>query len=160
MEYIGLGNALQTGITVMIFAEGTVLKPRNWFSAYDHTRYLPIGNSVEIIKGWQAQGADIVYCTSRKGKQAHGVAALLKKYGFAGAGLYYRSRGETYKTIVETLQPNVLIEDDCKSIGGAWQMCITKVAPQIKESITSIVVKEFKGIDTLPSDLYELVRKC
>ncbi len=143
----------------MIFAEGTVLRPRNWLSMYDHTKYLPIGNCIAIIKGWQEQGADIVYCTSRKGKQAHGVAGLLKKYGFAGAGLYYRSRGEAYKTIVETLQPNVLIEDDCKSIGGAWQMCITQVTPQIKENITSIVVKEFKGIDALPLDLSELVHK-
>ena len=84
------------------------------------------------------------------------MAALLKKYGFPGAGLYYRGRGETYKDIIERIQPNVLIEDDCKSIGGAWQMCITKVAPEIKGKITSIVVKEFKGIDALPLDLCEL----
>jgi len=77
----------------------------------------------------------------------------LKKFGFIGAGLYYRSRGEKYKDIIETLQPNVLIEDDCRSIGGAWQMCITKVAPQIKDRIVSFVVEEFKGIDELPRKL-------
>jgi hypothetical protein len=159
MEYISLKKTSQTDITIMIFVEGTVLKPRSWFSLYHHNSYLPIGNCIEIIKGWQGQGANIIYCTSRKGRQADEIAALLKKYGFVGAGLYYRSRGEAYKDIIERIQPNILIEDDCKSIGGAWQMCITKVVPQIKEKITSIVVKEFEGIDDLPLNLSALKQR-
>jgi hypothetical protein len=70
-----------------------------------------------------------------------------------GSDLYYRSKGERYKDIVENLQPNVIFEDDCKSIGGAWQMCITRVDPQIKKKIVSIVVKEFAGIDDLPQNI-------
>lgn len=153
MECIPLEKASQTDITIMIFVEGTLLKPKSWFNLYDHKSYLPIGNCVEIVKEWQRQGANIIYCTSRKGEQAKDIAILLKKYGFAGAELYYRSKGEEYKDIIERIQPNVLIEDDCKSIGGAWQMCITKVVPQIKEKIVSIVVGEFKGIDDLPRNI-------
>lgn len=153
MECIQLEKALHMDITIMIYVEGTLLKPKSWFSLYNHKSYLPIGNCVEIIKEWKRQGANIIYCTSRKGKQAEDIASLLKKYGFDGTELYYRSKGEEYKDIIERIQPSVLIEDNCKSIGGAWQMCITKVAPEIKEKIVSIVVGEFKGIEDLPRNI-------
>lgn len=156
MEHITLEKEKLTGLTVMIFAEGTVLKPKSWFSLYNHKSYLPIGNCTDIIKGWLGQGANVVYCTSRKGKQAKDIAVLLKKYAFAGTELYYRSKGEKYKDIVEKIQPAILIEDDCKSIGGTWQMCITKVEPNIRSKITSIVVGEFQGIDNLPRNISEL----
>lgn len=159
MEHITMGKTWQTDITIMIFAEGTVLKPKSWFSLYNHNSYLPIGNCVEIIKEWQGQGANIVYCTSRKGRRAEDVATLLKKYGFVGAELYYRSKREKYKDIVERIQAAILIEDDCKSIGGAWQMCITKVDPKIKEKVVSVVVEEFKGIDDLPRNLSTLTQR-
>ncbi len=35
-------------------------------------------------------------------------------------------------------------------------MCITKVKPEIKKNIVSIVVPEFKGIDSLPLTLEQL----
>lgn len=141
---------------IMIFAEGTIIKPKSWFSLYNHNAYIPIGNAVGIIGGWRQQGADISYCTSRRGKQAKEIAALLKRYGFAGSKLYYREKERRYNEIVELIQPDILIEDDCKSIGGGWQMCITYVNPKIKSKIKSIVVKEFKGIDHLPLSLREL----
>lgn len=99
---------------------------------------------------------NIIYCTSRKKGQADDIAALLKRYGFDGSFLISRDPKETYKDIVEKLQPEILIEDDCKSIGGAWQMCITKVNREIKEKIFSIIVPEFKGIDNLPINIKEL----
>jgi len=58
---------------------------------------------------------------------------------------------------VETLKPDILIEDDCKSIGGAWQMCITIVKPDIKKNILSIAVPEFRGIDHLPLNIEKLL---
>jgi hypothetical protein len=141
---------------VMIFAEGTILKPKSWLCLYNHNSYIPIGKAVDIIKDWQQQGADIIYCTSRRGKQAKNIAKLLLKYGFVGSKLYYREKAQNYKNIVETVRPDVLIEDNCMSIGGSWQMCITHVEPQIRNTIKSIVVKEFMGIDCLPHDLQKL----
>lgn len=156
MECIELEKEIKTDLTIMIFAEGTILKPKSWFNLYHHNSYIPIGDCVKIIKGWREQGAEIIYCTSRKAKQAQDIAYLLKQYGLMGTKLYYRSKGEKYKDIIEIIQPSVLIEDDCKSIGGAWQRCITKVAPEIKEKIISIIVNEFKGIDDLPRNISKL----
>ena len=65
----------------------------------------------------------------------------------SGTRLYYRNEGESYKDIAEEIKPDILIEDDCKSIGGENQMCITFVEPKIKQNIKSIVIKEFQGID-------------
>lgn len=140
----------------MVFAEGTILKPKSWFSLYDHHAYIPIGDAVDRINGWQQQGAEILYCTSRRGKQAEHLAACLLRHGFVGSKLYYRGPAEKYKDIVELVRPDVLIEDDCRSIGGSWQMCMTHVEPTIKNAIQSIVVREFKGIDHLPRDMRQL----
>ena len=156
MNKIILNTELNAGPTIMIFAEGTILKPKSWLSLYNHNAYIPIGNAVNIISSWQQQGANIVYCTSRKKKQADKIAVLLNKLGFKGTFLVSRVKTESYQDIVEKVQPDILIEDDCKSIGGAWQMCITKVNPEIKEKIVSIVVPEFKGIDTLDMDIERL----
>lgn len=59
----------------------------------------------------------------------------------------------TISNIIEALCPDILIKDDCKSIGGDWQMCITKVNLELKEKIKSIIVPEFKGIDNLSFDI-------
>lgn len=156
MKCIELYKAHETIITIMIFCEGTILKPKSLFSIYNHRAYIPIGNCIKKISGWQEQGAEIIYCTSRKGKQAEGIAELMLQYGIPGTYLYYREKGESYSDIVEKLRPDVLIEDDCKSIGGIWQMCISKVDENIRNQIRSIVVNEFKGIDHLPDDLSSL----
>ncbi|MDR0949162.1 MAG: hypothetical protein LBM69_06575 [Lachnospiraceae bacterium] len=159
MKRICLSTEQHTGITILVFAEGTILKHKSWLTLYRHNSYFPIGNAVKIIKLWNQQGANIIYCTSRKNKQADDMANILKRYGFVGSFLVARERKESYKDIVECIQPDILIEDDCKSIDGAWQMCITKVKQEIKEKIKAIVVPEFKGIDILPTDIEQLYIK-
>lgn len=57
------------------------------------------------------------------------------------------SEGEQYSEIVEQLKPDILIEDDCKSIGGQKEWCITNVKEELKSRIQSVIVPEFKGID-------------
>ena len=49
--------------------------------------------------------------------------------------------------------PDVLVEDDCASIGGAEQMTITNIDTTIKKRMKSIVVREFSGIDWLPDKI-------
>ncbi len=53
------------------------------------------------------------------------------------------------KDLVEKIHPNILIEDNCKSIGGEKHCCITNVSKDIKKTIKSIIVEEFKGIDSI-----------
>lgn len=133
MKKIVFNAESNTDPTIMIFTEGTILKPKSLLSLYNHNTYIPIGNAVNIIAAWQQQGANIIYCTSRKKKQADKIASLLKEYGFPGTLLVAQEQKEAYKDLVELLQPDILIEDDCKSIGGAWQMCITKVNQNLKK---------------------------
>jgi hypothetical protein len=143
---------------IMLFTEGTVIGPKNILGLYFHVDYIPIGNCREKIRSWADQGAEIVYITSRKSKkQVNEIHFLLEKYGFAGTRLYYREKHQKYKDIIEEVMPDILIEDDCRSIGGKWQMCITHVEPERKAKIKSIIVREFKGIDHLPVFLGELL---
>lgn len=157
MPYIELsrrknGNTqLNNKIKIMIFTEGTILGHRNMFHLFNYATYIPIGNCIDKIQAWERQGAEITYFTSRKTeKQVSAIVSVLKKNNFPGTRLHYREANQKYKDIVELVNPDVLIEDDCKCIGGQWQMCITYVKPEIKRNIKSIVVKEFKGIDHLP----------
>jgi len=156
MPYVELSKPQSGSKTIMIFAEGTILKPKSVMGLYDLTAYVPIGHSVEIITGWQEQGAEIVYCTSRRKKQVREMAELLGKCGFPGTKVYYRSVKQQYKDVVEEAMPNFLIEDNCRSIGGIQQMCISNLDPEIKDTIKSVPVDEFKGIDHLPVNFAEL----
>ena len=54
--------------------------------------------------------------------------------------------------------PDILIEDDCESIGGEKEMTITFIKPEVRQKIKSVVIKEFGGIDYLPDDFQELVK--
>jgi hypothetical protein len=53
--------------------------------------------------------------------------------------------------------PDVLIEDDCESIGGESEMTYPQLTPALKQRIRSIVVPEFGGIDHLPDELTALI---
>lgn len=145
-------------IRILIFTEGTIIGPGNIFQHFNHAAYVPVGSSNEKTLEWYKQGADMAYLTSRKKKkQVTAIAKILERYNFAPGILI--SRGDNnikYKDIVESYKPDILIEDDCRSIGGKWQMCITHVKPEIKKSIKSIVVREFKGIDHLPKMAIDL----
>ena len=156
MEEIILDSTPRSGIKIMVFTEGTILKHRAWWRVQDFASYVPVGNCAALLQSWWEQGADVVYCTSRRGRQAKVIANLLRRYGLPGSRLLARGKSEPYAEIVERVKPAVLIEDDCASIGGTSQMCITNVKSEIKNTIKSISVKEFEGIDHLPTDLRDL----
>lgn len=149
MAFIQLPQTSNDGVRIMIFVEGTIFKPKAKLYLLSFKNYVPIGNCVKIINRWHERGAQITYCTSRKGKYVHVIEKLLERYGLPGERLYYRSGTQTYKDIVEAVKPDVLIEDDCESIGKESQMCITHVSAEIKRDIQSVAVREFEGIDHL-----------
>ena len=109
------------------------------------------------MNNWAKQGAEIVYLTSRR-KQAEiqDVQHVLSTNGFPEGRLKFRRGKESYNDIAEVVMPDVLVEDDCESIGGADQMTITYIKPDIKNRIKSIVVKENGGIDHLPDNIEAL----
>lgn len=143
---------------LLIFTEGTILGPEHWWGWFNDKGYAPIGQAVGKIKAWCQQGARVAYLTSRK-KPADvaAIREILRRNQFPGVFLFYREGKERYADIAEQVKPDVLLEDDCRSIGGRWQMSITYVREDVKQNIHSVVIREFAGIDYLPDDLWGLL---
>jgi hypothetical protein len=69
----------------------------------------------------------------------------------------YRARGEGYADVALRVRPDVIVEDDCESIGGSSEMTYPALPEQARARIASVVVREFEGIDDLPDDPARLV---
>ncbi|KKP62058.1 MAG: hypothetical protein UR56_C0007G0041 [Candidatus Roizmanbacteria bacterium GW2011_GWC2_34_23] len=167
-------------MTILIFTEGTVLMPGSAKGKireeivqqskkfriliddpdgiHNYQSYIPVYNAVEKIKKWKKQGATIFYLSSRRVKsEIEAIGNVLQKYGFPDSqNLLYRQQGEDYKDVAEKLMPDILIEDDCESIGGKQKMTYTHMSRDAKAKVHSITVKEFSGIDHLPDNLGQL----
>jgi len=158
---------------ILIFTEGTIIMHKTAIghsrekivkqvkdeqeSVHDYGSYVPIGNAVKKLQNWKNDGAEILYLTSRKKlDEVKQIQNVLKKFNFPDGQLLFRQKNEEYKDIAEKIIPDVLIEDDCESIGGIDEMTITHVKPEVKKKITSILIKEFGGIDHLPDKISAL----
>ena len=123
----------------------------------DYGSYIQVGSASEKLNRWKEAGAEIFYLTSRrKPEEVSQINAVLQNQGFPKGQLLYRGKSEEYSDVAERLNPDILIEDDCESIGGTDKMTITHIKPEIKKAIKSIPVKEFGGINHLsdnPGDL-------
>jgi hypothetical protein len=139
-------------------------------SVRDFNNYIPIGDAPKKIAKWVAQGATVCYLSAlTKNKKVrgdeivgdHGLASdkiILEKYNFPEGIIYHRKPNEEYKDVVARISPlpDILIEDDCESIGGEVEMTYPYLNKEIKNKIKSLPVKEFGGIDYLPDMLNEL----
>lgn len=159
---------------ILIFTEGTVIKhptPVSYSraevvrsvstdteSVHNYESYVPVGEAVQKLTQWQEDGAEILYLTSRqKPDEIEQVQGVLRKHGFPDGQLLFRRQGQEYKDVAERVIPDVLVEDDCESIGGINEMTITHVRPELKSRIKSIPIKEFGGIDHLPDSISALL---
>ncbi len=159
---------------IMIFLHGTAIMHKSGLgetpaervkqveendpSVHEYDSYVPVGEANKKISGWASQGAGIIYLSShQKMEDIHKDIQVLNKYNFPDGHVMYRHGAETYAQVAEKVMPNVLIEDDCRSIGGEVEMTYPHINPEKKELIKSIVVKEFSGIDNLPDDINDLV---
>lgn len=128
-------------------------------SVHDYKSYVPVGDAVKKLRHWRKDGAEILYLTSRrKPKEIKNIEDVLKKYGFPDGQFLFRRKAEEYKDVAEKNIPDVLVEDDCESIGGRDKMTIAHVKPEIKRKIKSIPIKEFGGIDNLPDKISALMK--
>lgn len=158
---------------ILIFTEGTILRHTSRANTredlvaeskadldfiLDYKNYQPIGDARNKIASWSSQGAEIFYLSSRKlDEEIQDIRNVLTRFGFPKTeNLLFRSDRETYAQVAERLIPDILIEDDCESIGGSEEMTYTNIRSELKEKIKSIAVKEFGGIDFLPDDLSKL----
>lgn len=128
-------------------------------SLHDYASYIPVGNAAKKLQEWKGQGARICYLSShRNARDVEKDESVLKKHGFPDGQIFYRRNREEYKDVVERIRPlpDVIVEDDCESIGGTVEMVYPNLRPALKNKIKSIVVKEFGGIDYLPDRISEL----
>lgn len=126
-------------------------------SVLDYANYVPIGNAVEKLNKWKSQGADIYYLSSHKSSDDVDKDRLvLEKYSFPQGEIYWRVNNKSYAEVAEGIMPDILIEDDCESIGREKEMTYPNIKPGLKHRIKHIIVKEFAGIDHLPDNIEEL----
>ena len=157
---------------ILVFTEGTLTIHKSWVglpradmvrivqageAPRDYAGSVPIAHAVEKLHAWKRQGAEIAYLTSRtRADEVGDVHSVLQRFAFPEGTVHFRREGETYADVAERVMPDVIVEDDCESIGGEIEMTYPHIRPKIRASIKSIVVKEFGGIDHLPDDIAEL----
>ncbi len=149
---------------ILIFTEGTILIHKNSqglsreqiiqqvrdgdVSIHDFESYIPIGNAAQRLKQLQSDGHEILYLTSRRRpEEIRAIQNVLDKNGFPEGELNYRRWDETYAHIVEKIMPDILIEDDCESIGGEKEVTFHDMGDEAKRKMRRILVREFGGID-------------
>lgn len=159
---------------ILVFTEGTIMMhpalrniPRNQRvsksktikrTTGDFSRNIPIDNVVNKLWTWKKQGATIYYLTSRATQQeVANIKYVLEKFNFPdNQNLLFRKQGEQYKDVAEQLMPDILVEDDCESIGGEVEMTHPHIRADLKRKIKPVVVKEFGGIDHLSDNISKL----
>lgn len=157
---------------VLVFLQGTVLMhaaaagvPRaarvqqvreRDASVRDSAGYLPTEHAVEKLRGWHEQGAEIGYLSAHRAPaEVELDRAVLERHGFPAGPVHCRAPGETYGELVAADPPDVLIEDDCESIGAA-EITVWQLPDGLRRRIRSVVVPEFGGLGHLPDALEEL----
>jgi hypothetical protein len=162
---------------ILVFLHGTVLMHRGALgksreervrqvavgevTVRDFASYVPAEGAVRKLTAWQAQAAEIHYLSShRNDADVDTDCSVLKRYGFPDGLVHHCAAGESYADVAARLLPDVLIEDDCESIGGEPEMTYPHLPTDLKKAIKSIVVQEFGGIDHLPDSIYELAAGC
>lgn len=149
MHKSGVGHERQDRVRQVIEGEGTVR---------DFASYVPIGDAVKKLEAWEKGGAQIVYLSShRRSSDVEHDRTVLRRYGFPQGEVFFRRAGEEYADVAERIKPDVMVEDNCESIGGEREMTYPHMRPGSRARVKSIVVREFGGIDLLPSDPRELM---
>lgn len=128
-------------------------------SIYDFGSYVPVGKAAQKLRAWEQQGAEIVYLSSHtEQEEVEKDRLVLQTHAFPVGQIFFRHSSETYSEVAESVSPDILIEDDCESIGGEAEMTYPHLRRELKARIKWVRVKEFGGIDHLPDDISALVR--
>lgn len=134
---------------IMIFIEGTTFYTKPFLFLFSKRGYQPIGNAIRIINDLYDKGNEIYLCSYVRRRRYKFIKSIMDYYKVKYTQILCRGEREQYSDLVERVRPDILIEDDCASIGGEKEWCITFVREDIKKNIKSIIVKEFAGIDHL-----------
>ena len=118
----------------------------------DYAAYAPVGNAAAKLRRWQEGGARISYLSSHRNPDDVALDAfVLQAHGFPVGRVLARQPGENYGDVAGREAPDVLLEDDCESI-GAGQITYPQIPAALQARIKSIIIPEFGGIDHLPDN--------
>jgi hypothetical protein len=123
----------------------------------DFASYVPTEAAVEKVRTWQGHGAVISYLSSHQ--EAADVEldrAVLTAHGFPAGTVFSRGPGESYADVARRTGADVLVEDDCESIGGRSRTTAAGLAATPGRAVTSVIVPEFGGLAHLPDEPGEL----
>jgi hypothetical protein len=125
----------------------------------DYGSYVPTDGAVAKILAWQQRGAEICYLSPHQTAAAAAVdSSVLAEHGFPAGTLYYRLHGESYADVARRWSADVVVEDDCESVGGMPHTTASALASSAGRPVRCVVVPEFGGMAHLPDDPAELVR--
>lgn len=129
-------------------------------SVRDFASYVPTDGAVAKIAAWQRRGAEICYLSSHRTVTAAAIdGSVLARHGFPAGTLYYRAHGESYADVARRWQADVVVEDDCESIGGRARTTAAGLARSPGRRVPCVVVPEFGGLAHLPDDPAVLLRR-
>jgi hypothetical protein len=129
-------------------------------SVRDFGSYVPTEGAVAKVTAWQRRGADICYLSSHRTAAAAAIdKSVLAAHAFPAGHLYFRAPGESYADVARRWSADVLIEDDCESIGGHPHTAASELARTPGPAVRCVVVPEFGGLEHLPDDPAELLRR-
>ncbi len=131
----------------------------NQKSVRNFTDYIPTEGTIERLRGWERQGAELSYLTSHRSiDDVKKDEFVMRRHNFPSGPVLYRLGNETYADIVERQSPDIFIEDDCESIGGEPEMASPHLRPWVKKRMKIIVVPECGGLEHLPESLDQLLQ--
>lgn len=161
-------------VRIVVFLHGTVLmhadavgrartervaqsRDRMHPGLYDFAAYVPVDGAVAKLWRWAEEGAELSYLSSHRDPYHLAEdASVLRRWEFPRGRVLARRRGEDYGDVVARALPDVLVEDDCESLGRGAELVSEEIRPELAARIASIVVPEFGGIDHLPDTPAEL----
>lgn len=151
MQAAGIGHTRAERVRQVVDHDPTVR---------DFASYVPIGRAADKLTGWFDAGAQIVYLSSHRDEEGvEADASVLERHGFPPGPVAFRAPHESYTEVVARVAPDLLIEDDCESIGGAPEMTYPNLPSRLQAMVHSIVVAEFGGIDSLPDEASQLLHR-
>jgi hypothetical protein len=122
-------------------------------SVADFGSYIPTPGTAAKLAAWRRQGAVIAYLSShRRAEDLRADDAVIRQAGFPAGSVHARGDGEDYGALAGRLGLDVLVEDDCESIGGIGQTCAAQLSPEARMRVRCVLVPEFGGLGDLPDD--------
>lgn len=124
----------------------------------DFADYVPTPGTAGKLAAWHRHGAIVVYLSShRREDDIRADESVIRRHGFPAGPVHGRRPDEDYGPLVERLGLDVLVEDNCESIGGADQTCAAQLSEAGRRSVLCIVLPEFSGLAGLPDDPADLL---